>query len=229
MNNKNNILVIIPARGGSKGIPLKNIKILAGKPLIYYTIDIARQITSDENICVSTDNDQIIKVVTDYGLDVPFKRPKELATDTSSTNDVLLHALNFFENQGRKYNIVLLLQPTSPFRTLEQVKEAIQIFTEDIDMVVSVKNSHCVSILCSENEEGFLDFVFNNKHLTRQSFGNFYECNGAIYVINVNSLKRYGLSGFSYRKKYLMDEISSIDIDSILDWKLSEILIKSKI
>ena len=92
-------LIIIPARGGSKGIPHKNIKLLNGKPLICYSIDIARQYTTDENICVTTDDNEIISVVEQYGLKVPFVRPAELATDTASSNDVLVHALNFYEIQ----------------------------------------------------------------------------------------------------------------------------------
>ena len=87
------ILVVIPARGGSKGLPGKNIKNLCGKPLIAYSIDVARAITIDDNICVSTDDQKIIDVVEKYGLHVPFVRPAELASDTASTNDVLLHAV----------------------------------------------------------------------------------------------------------------------------------------
>ena len=93
-------LVIIPARGGSKGIPHKNIKELGGKPLICYAIDAARKFTTDDNICVSTDDEDIIKVVEKYGLSVPFKRPDYLATDNAGTNGVLLHALNFYEEKG---------------------------------------------------------------------------------------------------------------------------------
>ena len=89
------ILVVIPARGGSKGLPGKNIKNLCGKPLIAYSIDVARAITLDDNICVSTDDHKIIDVVEKYGLHVPFVRPAELASDTASTNDVLLHAVKF--------------------------------------------------------------------------------------------------------------------------------------
>jgi len=116
-----NVLVVIPARGGSKGIPHKNIKPLGGKPLICYSIDVARQITSDENICVTTDDDEIIKVVEDYGLKVPFKRPAELATDNCGSNEVILHALKFFEDKGKKVDRIILLQPTSPFRTKDDV------------------------------------------------------------------------------------------------------------
>ena len=112
MNNK--VLVIIPARGGSKGIPYKNIKELGDKPLICYSIDVARQLTSDENICVTTDDDAIIKVVEDYGLKVPFKRPDYLATDTCGSNEVLQHAYQFYIDKGMQYDLIVLLQPTSP-------------------------------------------------------------------------------------------------------------------
>lgn len=115
------ILYIIPARGGSKGIPRKNIKLLAGRPLICYSIDVARALTSDENICVSTDDNEIIRVVEEYGLKVPFKRPDYLATDTATTNDVLLHALEYYEAQGKQYDVIVLLQPTSPLRKIAQL------------------------------------------------------------------------------------------------------------
>lgn len=107
------ILVVIPARGGSKGLPGKNIKNLCGKPLIAYSIDVARSITSDDNICVSTDDKKIIDAVENYGLLVPFVRPTELATDTATTNDVLLHALDFYEKRGKHYSR-LLAHPTNP-------------------------------------------------------------------------------------------------------------------
>ena len=121
---RDDVLIIIPARGGSKGIPRKNIKPLNGKPLIYYAIDTARAITTDANICVSTDDQEIKSVAEAYGLRVPFLRPVELSTDTAGTYEVLLHALDYYEKLGKQFKIVLLLQTTSPFRTVEQVKEA---------------------------------------------------------------------------------------------------------
>ena len=137
---RDDVLIIIPARGGSKGIPRKNIKPLNGKPLIYYAIDTARAIAEDENICVSTDDNEIKSVVEAYGLMVPFLRPDELATDTAGTYEVLLQALDFYENQGKHFKAVLLLQTTSPFRTAKQVREALTLFDQsDADMVVSVK------------------------------------------------------------------------------------------
>ena len=219
------ILYVIPARGGSKGIPRKNIKPLNGKPLIYYTIDVARQLTTDENICVTTDDDEIIDVVESYGLKVPFKRPDYLATDTATTNDVLLHAVNYYESEGETYDLLVLLQPTSPLRKAIQVKEALSLFDESLDMVVSVKESHSASVICSENKSGFLELTLNKMGLRRQNITSFYEYNGAIYVISIDKLKKIGLSDFRYKKKYVMDEMSSHDIDTILDWKMAEVLI----
>ena len=118
-------LVVIPARGGSKGIPHKNIKPLNGKPLICYSIDVARKFTTDEHICVTTDDDEIIKVVEDYGLKVPFKRPEELATDHCGSNEVIQHAYQFYTKQGVQYDAIMLLQPTSPFRKVEFLNEAV--------------------------------------------------------------------------------------------------------
>lgn len=223
-----NILVIIPARGGSKGLPGKNIKDLCGKPLIAYSIDIARAITSDNNICVSTDDLQIKTVVEEYGLHVPFIRPAELATDTATTNDVLLHALEFYEKQGKLYDIILLLQPTSPLRKVEEVKEAISLYQKDIDMVVSVKKSHAPAVLCDENQLGYIELIYNKEAVGRQTLPRLYEFNGAIYVINIHSLKSKGLGGFNKRIKYEMSKESSIDIDDIYDFYLVESIIQNK-
>lgn len=219
------ILYVIPARGGSKGIPHKNIKLLNGKPLICYSIDVARQLTSDENICVSTDDDKIIDVVEEYGLKVPFKRPHCLATDTATTNDVILHAINFYESKNTVYDLVVLLQPTSPLRKTSQVIEALDLYKNNLDMVVSVKESHTSSVICVENDKGYLELCFNGASLRRQDLIKYYEYNGAIYIINIKRLKEYGLSKLSFKVKYVMDEISSIDIDTPLDWILVETIL----
>jgi N-acylneuraminate cytidylyltransferase len=222
------ILYIIPARGGSKGIPHKNIKPLNGKPLIYYTIDVARQLTSDENICVSSDDEEIIQAVEDYGLKVPFKRPDHLATDTATTNDVLLHAINFYEKKGDVYDLLVLLQPTSPLRTAIHVNEAMSLYSDDLDMVVSVKESHAATVICKENENGFLEFCFNKSGSRRQDLRSYFEYNGAIYIINIERLKEKGLSSFTKKKKYVMDELTSFDIDIPLDLIIVESILKMK-
>ena len=222
------ILVIIPARGGSKGIPHKNIKPLAGKPLIHYTIDVARQIVANEDICVSTDDPEIIQCVEDYGLKVPFVRPSELATDTAGTYEVLLHALNYYEQQGKSYDVVILLQNTSPFRTPEQVKEALTLYNSNLDMVVSVKECSANPYYCvfEENEYGYLNICKGDGSITRrQDAPKVYEYNGAIYVINPKSLKEMPLYKFTKRIKYVMDEKSSLDLDTMNDWHMAELLI----
>lgn len=224
-----NKLVIIPARGGSKGIPRKNIKPLNGKPLIYYTIDCARAISDDADICVSTDDPEIIKCVEDYGLKVPFVRPAELATDTAGTYEVLLHALDFYEKQGKHYDVVLLLQNTSPFRSSLHVKEALELYKPEVDMVVSVKetSSNPYYNCFEENDKGFLQISKGDGLYTRrQDVPKAYEYNGAIYVINPESLKKMPLGKFSKRIKYVMDDIHSVDLDNMIDWIFAEQIIK---
>ncbi len=227
-----NILIVIPARGGSKGIPYKNVKELNGRPLIYYTIDIARQITSDDNIYVSTDNDNIIKVVEKYGLSIPFKRPEELATDCAGASDVVLHALSFYESINRKVDVIILLQPTSPFRRELDVKEMIKLYNPSIDMVVSVKEAVSNPYYNSfeENKDGSLIISKGDgKFERRQDAPKTWEFNGSIYIINPNSLRQKGMSGFTCVKKYVMDDYHSVDLDTPFDWKIAELMIKEKL
>lgn len=226
---RDDILVIIPARGGSKGIPHKNIKPLNGKPLIHHTIDVARGIVDDKDICVSTDDPEIIKCVEDYGLKVPFVRPVELATDTAGTYEVLLHALYFYEKQGRYYNVVLLLQNTSPFRNVQHVKEALDLYHPDIDMVVSVNEikSNPYYNCFEDDQDGLLKKTLENSNFTRRQDAPLtYEYNGAIYVINPESLKKMQMGKFTRRVKYLMDSRHSVDLDTIDDWNYAEYLIQ---
>lgn len=227
-----NILVVIPARGGSKGIPHKNIKPLNGKPLIYYTIDVARSIVCDEDICVSTDDPDIIKTVEDYGLKVPFVRPAELASDTAGTYEVLLHALDFYAKKGRDYDIIVLLQNTSPFRTAEHVKEAMKLYSNDIDMVVSVKECSANPYYCvfEDDEKGYLHICKGEGKINRrQDAPKVYEYNGAIYIINPNSLKQMPLGKFTKKVKYVMDDLHSVDLDNKIDWKFAEMIINEKL
>jgi len=225
------ILTIIPARGGSKGIPHKNIKPLNGKPLIYYTIDCARAICDDEDICVSTDDAEIISVVEHYGLKVPFIRPAELATDTAGTYEVLLHAVNYYEQQGKHYDVVMLLQNTSPFRTTEHVKEALRLYTPEVDMVVSVKESPANPYynVFEEDSNGFLHVSKGEGNIfRRQDAPKAYEYNGAIYIMNAEKLKKTHMHKMQKRVKYVMDEMSSFDLDTMTDWNIAESIIKEK-
>ena len=227
-----NILYIIPARGGSKGIPGKNIKLLAGRPLIAYSIDVARQVACNpSDICISTDAPEIASVAKAEGIDVPFLRPAELATDTCGTYEVLLHALDFYKTNGKAYDTIVLLQPTSPLRTADDVRGAMELYTPDIDMVVSVKeaatNPYYNAYEVDDN--GFLHISKGDGHYTRrQDAPPVWEYNGAIYVINVASLRRQRLSEFSRRRCYVMDRARSIDLDTPLDWLIAETLIKKQ-
>ena len=221
------ILVVIPARGGSKGLPGKNIKMLCGKPLIAYSIDVARAFADDKNICVSTDSEEIKQVVEQYGLKVSFLRPDYLATDTATSDDVLIHAVNYYREQyGRTFKKLLLLQPTSPLRTKEDVEGAIRLYRDDIDMVVSVMKSHAPAVLCQDDDQGYVQLTYNKKALGRQQLPDMYEFNGAVYVINIKSLMDKGIAGFSKKVKYEMTKICSVDIDDIIDFKLVETIIK---
>jgi CMP-N,N'-diacetyllegionaminic acid synthase len=225
------ILYIIPARGGSKGIPGKNIKLLSGIPLIAYAINIAKELAPIDDICVSTDDDEIAKVAADFGVPPVFLRPHYLATDHASSYDVFIHAINFYENLGRNYDAIVVLQPTSPLRTLQHVKDAINIYNEKFDMIVSVKetSSNPYYVLFEENLEGFLYKSKNGNFTRRQDCPKVYEYNGAIYVINVDSLKKKQIFEFTKIRKYLMNEYHSIDIDNHLDWILAEFLLNNKI
>ena len=227
-----NILVIIPARGGSKGIPGKNIKLLGGKPLIYYAIDVARAIVDDTHICVSTDDDQIIRVVEQYGLSVPFLRPTEVATDTAGSYGVLLHALSFYESKGEHFDAVVLLQVTSPFRTVNHVREALNLYNKDLDMEVSVKetDSNPYYLCFEEDTEGMLHISKGDGHYTRrQDCPPVYEYNGAIYIINPERMKAMPLNKFKKRVKYVMDREHSVDLDTMMDWMIAEYMITNKL
>jgi CMP-N,N'-diacetyllegionaminic acid synthase len=222
-----NTLVIIPARGGSKGVPGKNIKLLNGKPLIQYTIEVARKLFSDQQIIVSTDDQTIIDVVEQLGLKVPFKRPPELATDKAGTYEVLLHAMKYAEQNGIPFDKVLLLQPTSPFRTKTNLEEAYLLYNEELDMVVSVKEtkSNPYYVLFEENEKGYLVKSKPSSFIRRQDCPKVWEYNGAIYIMNKTQLQLNPPVMFTKIKKYVMNEFESHDIDTPLDWLIAEHLL----
>lgn len=224
-------LVIIPARGGSKGIPRKNIKLLGGRPLIHYAIDGARSVADDEDICVTTDDAEIISVVEDYGLKVPFVRPDYLASDHMGTYEVLLHALDYYKSIGRVYDRIVLLQPTSPFRRAEDIRGAIDCFSPDIDMVVTVKEAASNPYYNSfeEDADGYLCISKGDgKYVRRQDAPKAWEYNGAVYVINARELERRNMSEFRRVKKYEMDDLHSLDLDTPFDWKIAELLLAEK-
>ncbi len=226
----NNALYIIPARGGSKGIPRKNIKLLNGKPLINYSIDVARKLTDDTYIILSSEDDEIINVAKQTGLRVDYRRPMHLATDTAGSRDVILDAMNYADNQGLKYDKVILLQPTSPFRTIEDVKNCVNLYNNNIDMVVSVVESSCNPYYnCFEidNNSGYLYISKGDgKYTRRQDIPKVWEYNGAIYVINPVSIREKNMGEFSARIPYEMPRERSLDLDTPMDWIVAETIIE---
>ncbi|MBN9379436.1 MAG: acylneuraminate cytidylyltransferase family protein [Chitinophagaceae bacterium] len=227
-----NFLFVIPARGGSKGIPGKNIKLFDNKPLIYYSIELARLFTSDQHICVSTDSQEIAACVSKIGLEVPFLRPPELASDNAGTLEVLQHAIAFYQSNGRTYDALVLLQPTSPFREEMHLREAMAMYNDGVDMVVSVKESAANPYfnLFEEDSRGFLVLSKEGSRFNRrQDMPKVYEYNGSIYIVNIKSLLSVkSFVEFSAIRKYVMGEKYSIDLDTPDDWEYAEYLIRKK-
>lgn len=221
-------LVVIPARGGSKGLPGKNIKKLKGKPLINYTIEAAREIFPDDQIYVSTDDIEIKKVVESTGLNIPELRPAHLSTDHASSQDVLLHCLDRSIANGYKPDTIVLLQVTSPFRNEHHISEALELYDTECDMVISVKKTEAnpYYILMEEDDNGWLKKSKSGLFDRRQDCPEVYEINGAIYVINVESLNQQPMSHFKKIRKFLMNYEHSIDIDNQLDWDIAELILE---
>ena len=187
------ILGLIPARGGSKGIPGKNIKPLAGKPLLQYTIEAAKRSILLSRIVLSSDDEEIITTSKRLGLEVPFQRPAELAGDSTGSLAVIQHALKYFIEQGENFEAVCLLQPTSPFRRLGLIDEAIEKFTSrKFDSLVSVRevptdyNPHWTF----EAENGSLKIATGEKEIItrRQDLPKAYHRDGAIYLTRTEVL-----------------------------------------
>jgi CMP-N,N'-diacetyllegionaminic acid synthase len=201
---------------------------LGGKPLILHTVDLARELFRDDQICVSTDDPIIIEIVEKSGLKISFTRPAELATDSASSRSVLLHASMFYnEVLNYKHNTIILLQPTSPLRKIEHVQECINEYDKKYDMIVTVKKAkgNPYLVLNEEDDKGFLKKSIKIHKSNNTGSSNVWEINGAVYVINLKSLLKNEISSFKRVKKVEMEEIYSIDIDTIVDFKLCELMI----
>ena len=182
------ILFLIPARGGSKGLPGKNIKELNKKALINHSVDFARNFSDDSNICVSSDSAEIIKCVENNNLKVHFKRPTQLASDTASTMDVINHAVNYYKSKGKLYDVLILLQPTTPFRKIDDLTNMINLWNNKLDLLVSVNESHDSPYfnLFEENSKGYLYMSKESIITRRQDSPKVYSMNGSIYIYNIN-------------------------------------------
>ena len=222
------VLGLITARGGSKGVPGKNIKLLNGKPLLAYTVEAANASKFITDLVLSTDDDEIIQVAGNIGLSVPFKRPVELAVDSASSIDVVAHALQFFELKGIFYDAVCLLQPTSPFRKEGFIDEAIEKFinqkTDCLLSVLQVPHEYNPHWTFLENEKGTLDIATGEKEIIkrRQDLPVSFFRDGSIYITKTAVIKEkhsfYGES-ISYIES---DPEYFCNIDTLKDWEIVE-------
>ncbi|EHP89549.1 acylneuraminate cytidylyltransferase family protein [Methanotorris formicicus] len=226
------ILGLIPARGGSKGLPRKNIKPLLGKPLIGWTIEYAKNSKYIDKVVVSTDDEEIAKVSKECGAEVPFLRPKELARDDSPTIDAIIHAINWFEERGMFFDILVLLQTTSPLRTTEDIDNAIELFLNNKEALslVSVKENEHPPFWSLKIENRFLKPLFGEEYFRkrRQELPKSYMPNGAIFISYVNILKEYKTFYTPKTIAYIMPPERSIDIDNEFDFLLAEFILKNK-
>jgi N-acylneuraminate cytidylyltransferase/CMP-N,N'-diacetyllegionaminic acid synthase len=226
------VLAIIPARGGSKGIPRKNIKDLNGKPLIAYTIEAAKGSEYIDRVVVSTEDSEIARISNEFGAEVPCLRSQELATDASPTIDSVLHMLvHLKEYEGYEPDYICLLQCTSPLRNSKDIDGAMKkLFKANVDGIVSVceaeVNPYWTHIFKGDKLEYFLE---EGRDISiRQRLPKVYRINGAIYIIKINALLSQKTLEPQNITGYIMSNENSIDIDNNLDFMLSELIIKNK-
>lgn len=229
MINGKSVLAIIPARGGSKGIPGKNIKMLAGKPLLAWTIEAAKKSKYIDRLILSSDDEKIISVAREYGCEVPFVRPAHLAQDDTPGVDPIVHAL---EALDEKFDYVVLLQPTSPLRQTEDIdaciekclkEQAVSCVTvsevkENPNWMFTLDNGRLLRPLISDGD----------KYKRRQDCPTYYVLNGAVYVMQCEWVKREKKTIFEGTIASIMPKKRAIDIDEILDFLICELVISKR-
>ena len=227
MFENNRILAFIPARGGSKGIPHKNITPLAGEPLIKYSIDAAKQSKYIDYVLVSTDDAEIADIAKKYGAKVPFLRPKELASDTAKTIDAVLHSIETLRKAGETFDSLVLLQPTSPLRTAEDIDKAIETFYQfNRQPVVSVSEVSDHPILSrtieqTPNGDRLKPLLDGSSTVRRQDMPPFYRVNGSIYINPIEEISQ--TTSFNDNPvPFIMQKNRSVDIDEPIDLRIAE-------
>ena len=222
------ILFVVTARGGSKGVPRKNIKLLGGMPLIAYKIIAAQKCRYEKRILVSTDDEEIAKVGRKYGAEVPFMRPAELSTDSASSADVVLHAMNWIkDNSKEKYDYVCLLEPSSPFASYKDFDKAFELIQEaDADTLLGMKEVDVTSnFIHSLDEDGKLsEFYYaikDLKSIRRQDQAKEYTMNGCMYIAKWDYFMKNKLFHSENSVPNIMSEENSIEIDTMLDYEIA--------
>jgi CMP-N,N'-diacetyllegionaminic acid synthase len=224
------VLAVIPARGGSKGIPNKNILPLAGKPLIAWTIAAARESACLDRVVVSTDNAAIAATAQPFGAEVPFLRPAELARDDTPTTDSVAHAVRWLdEHQGYRPEAVMILQPTCPLRSAEDIRRALALYVEkDAESVVAVceAKQHPLWMKQIEADGRLTAYVPDWQHATRrQDLPKVYALNGALFLAQRNLLVEQNTVYSSRTFAYVMPKERSLDIDTPWDLHVAELLL----
>lgn len=224
------VLALIPARGGSKRLPRKNILPLQGKPLIAWTIEAAIQSQYVDQVIVSTECSEIASVCRKYGAETPFLRPPHLATDTASSNETILHALEAMSE--KKNDIVAILQPTSPLRTVDHIDESLELLVkkkaQGIVSVSECEHSPLWSNTLPINDQmgEFIGSLPTGKR--SQDLPTYYRLNGAIYIYTTASLlANHGIFYSNDVYAFKMDRVCSVDIDEALDFHVAEMIIKT--
>lgn len=236
------ILGIIGARGGSKSIPGKNIKMIAGKPLIAWTIEEAKKSKLLTRVIVSTDDEEIARVAREFGVEVPFLRPKELAEDLSTDVDFLLHALDWLkDNEGYEPEIVVRLPPTSPLRTAENINEGIQKLlnnseADSVRPIIEVPKHPYKFWKISVDGKWLEQFLLREftgfdepQNLPRQLFPRVYMHTGAMDVVRVKTLREQKSTSGEKIAYFFMKPEESINIDSLADFKYAEFLLDRRL
>lgn len=231
--NRMSVYALVTARGGSKGVPRKNLRLLREKPLLVWTIDTALQSSAVDRILLSTEDEEIATIGLDAGAEVPFRRPAELAHDTSAHIDVVLHALGWLkDNEGSLPTYLLLLQPTSPFRTYQDIDAAIDLAGQPPGAPAVVAVCECVHhpyLAQRILPDGTLgDFARHDlKDDRRQALPKAYVPNGAIYLNRVESLFNSRSFMPSGTRAYVMPPERSLDIDTPWDLYIAELMLKN--
>ena len=234
MYKNKNILGLIPARGGSKGLPEKNIKPLLCKPLIAWTIEQALASKYLDRVVVSTDDKGIAEISKKYGAEVPFMRPKELARDDSTTSDVILHVLKWFEDAGEKYDYLALLEPTSPLREKNDIDKCIELLIDSevaksIISVSKLESAHPEFNVIIDKKSGFIEKVDGTTEfqvLRRQDLPDIYFFDGTIYISEVKAFFKNQTFYHNRTLAYIVPRWKSIEVDEIFDLICVEAIIK---
>jgi len=235
---KKNVLCVIPARGGSKGIPNKNLRPLAGKPLISYAINAASCCKLIDRVVVSTDDERIMKVAKESGAETPFLRPADISLDTTPLNPVVSHAMKFYDSMGFKADVVISLQPTSPFTSEGTIARAIDKLTatgcDSVVSITEIKHGHpyrAKRLLEDGRLQNFCNEFDGDLFLNRQERPPAYTYTGALYLRNRHLVENWSGKDMGLGKDsrgILVDWKEAINIDDEIDFKFAELILKEK-